>query len=260
MTDELVAAARELSNAGRWDRALALLDSARTTDRAALDLAAAEVALEASWFTGSDEVGKRLAVCAGQSGWEVEFLRLKYEYSRLLHVGDELRPGPWGKDPAAIDDLGRRAVALRDRAAGDTRRGWSEMLIGWITDNLRAERDAAPAHYEAALAAAGDDDLLGREALRHLGDHDHDHGDYASAWRRWERATELGARAGAVPGTLSQQFLLAALHRAEGDEAGATALATEVARWSAAIGATRLHGRVAAFLTGDDPLAEPEHD
>ncbi|MEU4239810.1 hypothetical protein [Actinoplanes sp. NPDC026619] len=273
--DALVAAARELANAGRWQQGLALLDAAATPDRAALDRsvldrsaldraaldrAAAEVALAAEWFADSDEAGKRIAACAGQSGWEAESLRVRYDYSRLLHEGDELRLGPWGKDPAAIAEIGRQAVALRERAGTETQRGWSEMYLGWIADNLRAERDVAPAHYEAALAAAAGDDLLAREALRHLGDHDHDDGDYESARRRWERATELGAAAGAVPGTLSQQFLLAALHRKAGDEAGARALATEVARWSAAIGATRLHAQVAAFLAGADPLAEPEHD
>ncbi|GIM94638.1 hypothetical protein Ato02nite_064310 [Paractinoplanes toevensis] len=259
--DEVVAAARELANAGRWERALALLDAAVVDppERAALDLAAAEVALAGEWFAGSD-AGERLAACGPESGWRLDFLRVQYDYFQLLHAEDELRLGPWGKDPAAIADLGRRAVALRERADDDNQRGWAEMCLGWIADNLRAERQVAPAHYEAALAVAGRDGLLAREALRHLGDHDYDDGDFDGARHRWERATELGAAAGAVPGTLSQQFLLAALHRRTGDEAGAQALATEVARWSAAIGATRLHARVTAFLAGADPLAEPEHD
>ncbi|GIF19025.1 hypothetical protein Ate02nite_17550 [Paractinoplanes tereljensis] len=148
--DELVAAARELANAGRSERALALLDAAVAdrVGRAALDLAAAEVALAGVWFSDSGQAGKRLEVCGSEPGWQLDFLRLQYDYSQLLHTGDELRLGPWGKAPAAIT----------------------------------------------------------------------------------------------------------------GDEAGARALAIEVARWAAAIGATRLHARVAAFLAGADPLAEPEHD
>jgi hypothetical protein len=49
------------------------------------------------------------------------------------------------------------------------------------------------------------------------------------ALERWGRATALGARAGAVPGTLSQQILLAVLARETGDEAGAAMLAREIA-------------------------------
>ena len=97
------------------------------------------------------------------------------------------------------------------------------MCLGWITDNLLADRDAAPAHYEPALEAAratGDPVLL-FEAQRHLGDHAHDDGDLAGARERWEESTAAGARTRHIGGTLSQQLLLAVLHRDEGDEAGA---------------------------------------
>ena len=72
------------------------------------------------------------------------------------------------------------------------------MYLGLIMDNIYGDRGAAPAHYQAALRAGEfSDDLLAREALRHLGDHDHDHGDQEVALERWRRATALGARAGA---------------------------------------------------------------
>jgi len=117
-----------------------------------------------------------------------------------------------------------------------------------IADNLFAERDVAPAHYQAALRASdAGDDLLAREALRHLGDHDHDNGDHELALDRWQRATVLGARAGAVTATLSQQLMLAVLARDAGDEAGATALAREISRWAGAIGATRLQAQAIRF-------------
>jgi hypothetical protein len=129
------------------------------------------------------------------------------------------------------------------------------MYLGLILDNLFADRDAAPDHYTAALnAGESGDDLLAREALRHLGDHDRDRGDLNTARERWERATALGARAGLVAGTLSQQMLLAVLARDTGDEPGAVRLATEIARWSAAIGATTLHDQARSFLAGE-PVA-----
>jgi hypothetical protein len=259
-TDEVVAAATELSRAGRWERALALLD-ATTGGDARIGLAAAEVALERNWFTGTDDVADRIAAAekAGGEGWDLEFVRLRHDYSGLLHAADgSLRLGPWGKDPAAIDDLERRREDLLANAPDVRRAGWAEMYRGLIADNLRADRDAAPAHYEAALAAAGGDGPLAREALRHLGDHDHDNGDHATALDRWRRATTLAAASGLVPGTLSQQMQLAVLARDAGDEAGAVALATEIARWARAIGAIRLHEMATGFIAGADPTAAPE--
>lgn len=70
----------------------------------------------------------------------------------------------------------------------------------------------------------------------------------------------LGAHAGAVPGTLSRQMLLAVLARDAGDEAGASALAREVARWAAALGTVRVEAQAAGFLAGADPTAPPEND
>jgi hypothetical protein len=128
------------------------------------------------------------------------------------------------------------------------------MFLGLIADNLYDERDAAPAHYEIALTIGeADDDLLAREALRHLGDHDHDDGDHELALERWQRSTECGARGGSVPGTLTQQLLLAVIARDRGDEAGAVALGEEIRRWAEAIGADRIAGQAASFVAGIDP-------
>lgn len=267
---EVVAAALALAKAGRWQRAASLLDAAAVTDagaRVALTLAAAEVALDSDWFAGTRHAPDRLRAaeraCADadhdrRSAWDLAFLRLRQEY------GDQIRGaagpvlGPQGKDPAVLADLRRRADDLCDEAADDVRRGWAQMYRGLIADNLFAERTAAPASYEAALLAGdGADDLLAREALRHLGDHDHDDGRPERALARWNRATELGARAGAVPGTLSQQLLLAVLARDRGDHAGAAALAGEIARWAAALGAAGIAAQATAFLAGADPTAPP---
>jgi hypothetical protein len=293
--DELIAAARELRIGGRWERATGLLDSAEATDpraRARLAMAAAEVALESDWFGGTALAGPRLAAAeelvevlveshAGKPAdeahpgirWDLDFHRLRHGYLGQVRVDGAFRAGPDGKDPDALAALRTHAERLRDRAPDDVRRGWAEMYLGLVADNLFAERDLAPGHYEAALRAgaageageegeAGDshdsgDDLLAREALRHLGDHDHDRGDHARARERWSRATELGARAGTVPGTLSQQLLLAVLARDTGDEAGAVALVHEIARWAGAIGAVTTEAQARGFMAGVDPTAPP---
>ncbi|MEU3342058.1 hypothetical protein [Streptomyces sp. NPDC006668] len=263
--DELIASAQELSLAGRWPRALRLLDSAvpdDPADRARLARAAAEVALESDWFTGSDIAGPRLETAAEvlpEDDWDLGFARLRHTYGRLLVVDGALCLGPEGKDPEVLAGLRRQARDLRDGAPDEVRGGWASMYLGLITDNLFADLASAPAHYAAALAAgeSGPDPLLAREALRHLGMHDHDGGNHERALERWRRATALGAGAGLVAGTLSQHLLLAVVARATGDEAGARALAAEVARWAGAVGAGRLHAQASGFLDGVDPTAAP---
>jgi hypothetical protein len=270
--DEVIAAARELAQAGRWGRAASLLDATTATGaraRALLALAAAGVALESDWFGETSASAGRLntaaEVCAAAdldpgSRWDLAFLRLRHDYYDQLRGPDGFRAGPEGKDPDALADIRSRAGELRGLAPDELRRGWAEMYLGLIADNLYGERDPAPAHYQAALRAGeSGDDLLAREALRHLGDHDHDRGDAELALDRWSRATALGARAGLVPGTLSQQMLLAVLARDAGDDSGAAALAREIARWAAALGAERLAAQATAFLAGIDPTAPPEH-
>ncbi|WP_413760162.1 hypothetical protein [Streptomyces sp. MMBL 11-3] len=269
---EVIAAARELARAGRWQRALRLLDSTVTAERperAALAVAAAEIALEHDWFGGTDTAGARIAVAdvalAGltepAARWDLEFVRLRRAYFRILVRDGRFRFGPAGKDPAETAELRRRSEELCGQATDGVRRGWARMYLGLILDNVFAEREAARSHYELALRAGeSGDDLLAREALRHLGDHDHDNLDHAGALERWSRATALGARAGNVPGTLSQQLLLAVLARDGGDEPAATALATEVARWAEAMGASRLATQATAFLTGTDPTAPPKNN
>ncbi|MET7478006.1 hypothetical protein ABZT17_27090 [Streptomyces sp. NPDC005648] len=262
--DELLAAARELSLAGRWDRALRLLDATTAAGpasaRGRLARAAAEVALESDWFRRTDLATDRLAAAgkvSDDADWDLGFTRLKHDYYGLLRGDGRVRFGPGGRDPEALRSLRDRAHALRDRAPDQARGGWAEMYTGLITDNLFAERTTARTHYEAALRAgesAGDDPLV-REALRHLGDQDHDGGDHQAALDRWRRATEVGARAGAVPGTLAQQMLLAVLTRDAGDEAGARARAEEVARWAGALGAEHIRAQATGFLAGVDPTA-----
>jgi hypothetical protein len=269
---EVIAAARDLAHSGRWSRAASLLDATAADGaraRALLALAAAEVTVEGDWFGGTSAAAGRLSTaeeaCAAAdldpgSRWDLAFLRLRHDYFDQLLGPDGFRAGPEGKDPGALAGIRARAAGLLGQAPDEPRRGWAEMYLGLIADNLYGEREAAPAHYQAALRAGeSGDDLLAREALRHLGDHDHDRGDAELALERWARATTLGARAGAVPGTLSQQMLLAVLARDAGDKAGAAALAREIARWAAALGADRLAAQATGFLAGTDPTTPPEY-
>ncbi|MEU0409580.1 hypothetical protein ABZ307_17415 [Streptomyces griseorubiginosus] len=266
--DQLLAAAHDLALAGRWERALGLLDStdgASPDDRARLALAAAEVALLSDWFAGTELTAARADRAekeAPGADWDLGFIRLRHDYRCQLIRAGAFRPGPEGKDPEALAGIRRDAHGLRDSAPDEVRRGWASMYLGLTVENLFAERAAAPTHYEDALRAggAGGDDLLSREALRHLGDHAHDAGDHERAVECWERATVLGARAGLVPGVLAQQLLLAVLARDTGDEPGARALAREVGRWAEAIGANRLHAQTTGFLDGVDPTAAPESE
>jgi hypothetical protein len=268
--DEVIAAARELAVGGRWQRALALLDAAVASDdqvRGRIAVAAAECALDSDWFGGTQVAAERLRgaeeVCAAagmdaETRWDLDFVQARLEYSTQLRVDGAFRFGPDGRDPAEMARLRHRTEEVRDRAPDDVRRGWAEMYLGLIMDNIYGDRVAAPTHYEVALRAGETgDDLLAREALRHLGDHDHDNGDHELALDRWRRATAHGARAGAVPGTLSQQMLLAVLARDSGDEAGAIALAGEIARWAQAIGAVHIAAQATAFVAGADPTAGP---
>jgi len=272
--DEVIAAARDLGRGSRWQQALSLLDAAAAAasnprESALLALAAAEIALERAWFCGAGDAPARVRTAEESSAatdhdpasrWDLDFLVLRMDYFDQILGSGTFRPGPDGKDPVALAGIRRRGSELIGQAPDEVRRGWAEFYLGAIADNLYAEHDAAPAHYLAALRAGeAGDDLLAREALRHLGDHDHDNADHELALDRWQRATALGARAGAVTGTLSQQMLLAVLARAAGDEAGARALAREIARWAGAIGATRLEAQASAFLAGTDPTAPREN-
>lgn len=258
-TAALVAAARALIRGARFAEAADLLASV-TSDQAEVALLRAEVAVALDWYRGQqvgDEALQAAAAFVAQDAvarWDLDALTVRHGYGQQLFSSE--------KDAGTVAALSRRAAELSDQAPDDGRRGWAEMYRGWIADNLREDRIAAPPHYRNALRSAEQtgDDYLRYEALRHLGDHSHDAGDIAAARAQWERSTESGARAGAVIGTLAQQLLLAQLARETGDEAGALLLAREISRWTGALGLDRHRAMADAFRTGQDPTKAPAPD
>jgi hypothetical protein len=270
-------AALDLALATRYDEALRLLDATRAQPddvrgRVLLALTAADVADRAGHVLGRTEAPDRFKVLDEELAayepdadlaWDVDWLRVRRGYSTAIRNPDgTFRMGPEGREPGELDALVAEATRLRDEARDEARRGWASMCLGWITDNLLGQRDAAPRHYEPALVAAREtgDDVLLFEAQRHLGDHAHDDGDLADARSRWQESVAAGARARHVGGVLAQQLLLAVVHRDEGDEAGARAIAGEVLRWSTAVGALSMIRQSEGFLAGVDPTKPPEDD
>jgi hypothetical protein len=258
--DEIVAAAGALVRAGRWDTADRLLaaTSAATgagdpPGRAALAVAAAEVAVDRDMFTGSRRAPEALAAADGPvtaAGdpvlrWDLARLRLFADYQAELFAPDE-------RDPARLAELAAQADRLTVDAPDAGRRGWASFHAALVVDNLVGDPAAGKARYATALRLAEqvDDGLLASYALRHLGSYHEVAGDLAAARERWERATDLRAAAGHVTGVLAQQVLLATLADREGDRAGARAVATEVRRWATALGLPWLGRQADGVLAG----------
>jgi hypothetical protein len=270
--DRLCAAATALGRAARCDEALALLDACTPSGdgaRLAVALAATDVSARRDYLLAHRGTDDRLRTVtalvervAAQPSlrWDVALLRLRQWYgSQLIAEDGNFRIGPEGRDRDDIERALAEAEHLERDAPDAVRRGWAAMLIGWIHDNLLADRATAPGHYTTALAAGrnGGDHYLVFEAQRHLGDHAHDRGDHQDALDNWRESASAAARAGYVPGVLAQQVLLAVLARDDGDESAARAIATEAGRWAAAIGARSVHLQVTDLLDGGDPTRPP---
>lgn len=272
-TETLTATAEALVRAGQPGRARDLLDATTSQDlwgRARLALAVAAAAIDSDYRTGTALAPERLSAAGAAVGaaddaqlrWDLAHLELRHSYFDALFDGSTPRLDSRDRDPHQIESLRDDAERLYTDSPDTGRRGWASVLQGWIADNIAGDRGAAPAHYREALGCAEStgDDYLAFEALRHLGDHDHDDGDHERARKCWEESTAHAARAGSVPGTLAQQLLLAVLHRDAGDEAKAQALAREIVRWADAIGAHRLEAQAQAFVDGVDITAPPPGD
>jgi tetratricopeptide (TPR) repeat protein len=247
--DEIIAATTALSWAARWDIARRLLASGPATgldDATARRLAVAGAATAvhhdfrtagARWAPAALAAAE--AIADPDHRWDLDLLELQHDYGSAL-TGPDGQPvfGPDGHDPARLTALAHRAEALMRSAPDVARAGWAAFYRGLIADNLIGDRDGAPAWFSQALEAAdqAEDDYLGGEALRHLGDHDEEAGDLERARARWERSAERWARIGNMTGVLAQQLLLAQLALTEGRIAAGLAIATEVSRWAGALG------------------------
>lgn len=245
MTDveTVVAAARALMYAGRWELGAELLASTGG-EHPGLRLAAAELAVYRDFWCGTRTAPAALAAAAdpGQE-WEVELLALQHDYfSAVIGPDGELRIGPDRHDPATVAALAGRAQRLHITGPAGVRSGQAAFWRGVIADNLAGEPATAKLLYAEGLAAAEahGDDPLAAEALRHLGGHARREGDHAEARRLWERSTRLRQRAGMVPWTLSQQLALAQNAADTGEDVRAAAIAAEVGRWAGELRLSRL--------------------
>jgi hypothetical protein len=261
LVDAVLAAARSLILAGRWETAGQLLAATATSEpaeQALLALARAQAAVELRQWRGTGDPAPALAEAAAQiaaagppgAALDLDLLRLFADYwGQLLPAGGHTPGfGPAGRDPAVLAGLTRRAEALLAAAPDPRREARAAFFAGLVADNLCGEHAKAAALFSRALAACrpGADDDIASEALRHLGGGAQDAGDLPLARQQWERSAELAQRAGWLLLALAQQALLAELASQQGDAAGATALAAEVRRWAAALGLPRLEAQVAA--------------
>jgi hypothetical protein len=258
----LAAAARALVLAGRWAQAADLLAAATpgAGEQPVLALAAAEVAVDQDFWTGTD--GGASALSAVSPGYDADALQLRRDYFSVLFTSAESGTdgipvfGPEGRDPAVLELLARRADQLLAEAPDAASAASGMFFIGLIADNLRGDEEAGRAAFAKALdmARAAGDELTESEALRHLGYHTSVAGDTELARRQWERSLLLRQRAGCVPYVLAQQLLLAGLAKDTGDARTALVLAGQVRSWSHELGIGLLEtgaAQLIAELSGD---------
>jgi hypothetical protein len=263
----VLAAARALILAGRWEVADELLVSARAADpagRAEVAVARAQVAVELRQWRGTGDPAAALdaataLIAAGgspQTAFDLELLRLFSDYWAELMPGGGVPPhfGPAGRDPRVLDELRDRAARLAAAAPGGRRTARAAFCAGLIADNLRAGPDRAGPLFAQSLAACrpGADDDYAAEALRHLGGCAQEAGDLTLARQHWERSAELAQRAGWLPMVLAQFALLAGLARDTGGHTEAGVLARETHRWATALDLDRLAAQ-AALITAATP-------
>jgi hypothetical protein len=157
-------AAIELTLGTRFDAALRLLDATDATGpqaRLLLALTAADVADRAGHAATCVDAPARFAeldaaLAAYQpdpvTAWDVAWLRVRRAYSQSIrHADGSYRMGPEGRDPDEVSSLVDEATRLRDEAPDVVRRGWASMCLGWTSDNVLADRDAAPGHYRPGV-------------------------------------------------------------------------------------------------------------
>src|SRR5215469_6115792 len=229
----LIAAARALMLAGRWNEATLLLEGAAPADaaeRAMLAVTAAEVAVDQDFWTrtscGSSALIRASEAVAGNTGtiaFDLEFTRLRHDYGAELFGPDGGILPPDGRDPAVADALASRAAALRNGAPDASRRAGVTFYAGLIAEALRGGEEAG-------------DELIMSYALREFGYLSAEAGDTDRARGLLERSMDLRQRVGCVPHVLAQQLALAQLARDSGNLTWARTVAELVRTWARAFG------------------------
>ncbi|HZE50498.1 MAG TPA: hypothetical protein VE074_13100 [Jatrophihabitantaceae bacterium] len=221
--DIVVESAGDLVRAGRWDRAVRLLDVTEPADRreaGALAVARAEAEVDQAFWTRREAnatllgLARSLAADAAQA-WAADFAQLRASYAPQLFVKIA------GGQPAAAE-LAATAKRLAAQAPNPPAGAYATFYRGLIAGVLGNDEAEADIHYRTALDT--DDEYVRSYALRHLGWVADEAGRHDEALEMWGESTRLRQRAGFVPGVLAQLVV---------QEGGATPV---VAGWADALG------------------------
>ena len=198
MRDVVANAARDLTHAGRWETAAALV--AALPEDVQTRRLHAEVLIDQDFWVGTDDAVAVLDDLAGDQSWDACSLRARHEYTGLLRrllAGERpdatLLGTQWEELLADAPDTGRAAVA--------------HLYAGLTAEVLLDQSDRAAQHYRTV--ADGSDAYLAGYALRHLGGQADDRGEHEVAQDLWRQSLRLRQRAGHIPGTLAQLHLMA---------------------------------------------------
>jgi tetratricopeptide (TPR) repeat protein len=199
----VIASARDLVRAGRWEQAARLLDATDPStphESGALAAARADADVDHAFWTRRDADAARLDVACtlaadDAQAWIVDFAQLRSSYARQLYV--KLAGG----SPVA-DGLAAEADRLAEGAPDATARAYARFYRGLIAAVLDDDEAAAERHWRAALDT--DDEYVRSHALRHLGGIADDAGRHDEALELWRESTRLRQRAGYLPGVLAQ--------------------------------------------------------
>jgi hypothetical protein len=209
----LLASARQLQRAGRWDQALDVLAAA--DDPAARDLSADLLADRHSWRL-DDRTEALAAIEAVRAGNEplAILLTAQVDYTaRLFRLNAPPdTAGPLRDAPDLVADPVEDFL-LAAKAADDTGlRDWALFWYAVSTENVRDDTGTArPVYAEvAARATERDEPLLASYANRHLGALAlYEDGDRETGLELLRRSVHERAAVGARPQIAAQQSLLA---------------------------------------------------
>ena len=201
--DIVIASARDLVRAGRWEQAVRLLDATASSsgyEAGALAATRADAEVDQAWWTRRDadparlDAARTLAADDAQA-WIVDFARLRLSYAKRLYV--KLAGGS-----PVVDGLDAEADRLAEQAPDGAARAYVMFYRGLIAGVLDDDDATAERYWRTALDT--DDEYVRSYALRHLGGLVDGLGRHDEALGLWRESTRLRQRAGFVPGVLAQ--------------------------------------------------------